>query len=114
MAAVNRAWSRQRVINDCACWPDEAERARWIHLFADEHMEKTWARETAYQNAGVHGRYFLFTGETEVTPRGLKAFIALCEMGAMTRRCCASRRARRSGERPRLPTPSISIGSAGA
>lgn len=88
MAGINRAWSRQRVINDCACWPDEAERARWMHLFADEHMEKTWARETAYQNAGVYSRYFLLTGETEVTPRGLKAFIALCEMGAMKRRCC--------------------------
>jgi integrase len=88
MAGINRAWSRQRVINDCACWPDEAERARWLDLFADDHMEKTWARETAYQNAGVYSRYFLLTGETEVTPRGLKAFVALCEMGAMKRKCC--------------------------
>jgi integrase len=87
MVAINRAWSRQRVAADCASWPDEAERASWMDLFGDKHAEKQWARETAYQNAGVYSRYFLLTGETEVTPRGLRLFVRLCEMGAMKRKC---------------------------
>jgi len=38
-------------------------------------------------DASVYSRYFLITGETAVTPRGLKLFIRLCELGAMRRRC---------------------------
>ncbi|HWI25759.1 MAG TPA: tyrosine-type recombinase/integrase [Stellaceae bacterium] len=87
MVAVNRAWSQQRVAADCAPWPNEAERARWLALFGDDSVERVWARETAYQNAGVYSRYFLMTGESDVTPRGLKIFIRLCEMGGMKRRC---------------------------
>lgn len=87
MTAINRSWSRQWVLDECAAWPDPNERARWIELFADEHAERPWVRETAYQNAGVYTRYFLLTGETEVTPHGLKVFITLCERGAYKGSC---------------------------
>lgn len=87
MAAVNRSWSRQQVVDECAAWPDPNERARWIELFADEHAKRPWVRETAYQNAGVYTRYFQLTGETGVTLHGLRVFIALCERGAYKRRC---------------------------
>lgn len=87
MAAINRSWSRQRVVDECAAWPDPDERARWIELFADEHAKRPWVRETAYQNAGVYTRYHILTGETEVTPHGLRVFIKLCERGAYKGRC---------------------------
>lgn len=88
MTAANRSWSLQRVTKECLAWPDPAERARWIELFGDEQAERPWAPETAYQNAGIYSRYFLLTGETEVSPHGLKIFIRLCELGAYRRHCC--------------------------
>lgn len=88
MSSVISIWSREAVLGDCVLWPDEAERKQWISLFGDDVPCKRWSRYTAYNCASVYTRYFLLTGEEEVTPDGLKLFISLCEAGAVRAPCC--------------------------
>ena len=96
MVSCNRVWSRANAESDCRTWKD-TERARWLELFGsdDPELPRRWARETAYQNAGVYTRYLACVREQGLEPRlsadGLRLFIRKCEAAGAEGEGCVPR-----------------------
>lgn len=91
MPSANTITTPELVAKDCATWPVE-ERARWIALFVPRSPLQCppWARQTAYQTAGVYTRY-LAAVQAEglppaVTPGGVRVFIRGRESAGCTPR----------------------------